>query len=174
MRIVTPYWTARTLTSDLFNEMENLFEGATQAEPSQVYDERSFGPACEIAESDEHYYMSVDLPGMKKEEIKIEIANKLLTISGERKRENMADKKMKVQRYEKSYGSFKRAFSLPTGVDESKIEAIYENGVLELCLPKTLQAKPRQIEINTGKTGLFDKLLGSKKNNVELKDVNSN
>lgn len=174
MRILTPYWTPKALTADIFEEMEHLFADAPRAAKKEVYDERNLGPACEVSESDEHFYMSLDLPGMKKEDVTIELSNNILTVSGERKRESSTDKKMKIQLYEKSYGTFKRCFNLPATIDENKIEARYENGVLELYLPKTVAAKPRQIEINASKGGIFDKLLGSKKNNPEFKDVNSN
>ena len=173
MRLVTPYWTAKTLTSDIFDEMQSFFDDARLDVRKTNYDERSFGPACEVSESDEHFYMNVDLPGMKKKDIKIEFADNILTVSGERRREVNSEKKTKVQLYEKSYGFFKRSFNLPTTIDESKIEARYENGVLELYLPKTAAAKPRQIEIATGKTGIFDKLLGGKKDSAQIKDVAS-
>ncbi|UOF00114.1 Hsp20/alpha crystallin family protein [Bdellovibrio reynosensis] len=141
MRTLATYWPTRTLSSNLLGEMDRLF---TQP----VYDERSFSPVCEISEAEEHYLLSVDLPGMKKSDIKIELVDKLLTISGERKRE-VSEKKETVQRYEKSYGFFKRSFTIPSSVDAEKVEARYEDGVLELFIPKAASAKPRQIEIQT-------------------------
>lgn len=170
MRMLTPYWTTRHLASDLFEEMDRVFEDWNRVSPNPVYDERTMHPPCEIAEADEHYFMSIDLPGMKREDIKIEISDNVLTVSGERKRES-SEKTHKIQRYEKSYGFFKRSFSLPASVEPDKVEARYEDGVLELYLPKPQAIKPRQIEIQTGKTGIFSKLLGSKKANHELKDV---
>lgn len=170
MRILTPYWTAKALTSDLFGEMENFFDDTATLARKNYYDERSFGPACEISETPEHFHLTVDLPGMKKEDVKIEMAENTLTVSGERKRERNTDAKAKVQLYEKSYGFFKRSFTLPASVDESKIEARYEDGVLEINLPKTAAAKPRQIEIKAGKGGLFDRLLSDKKGETETKD----
>ncbi|MBY0452833.1 MAG: Hsp20/alpha crystallin family protein [Bdellovibrionaceae bacterium] len=171
MRILTPYWTTKSLTSDIFGEMENIFNEATHSAAKNYYDERSFGPACEVSETAEHYFMTVDLPGMKKEDVKIELADNVLTVSGERKRERNTDANAKVQLYEKSYGFFKRSFTLPTTVEESKIEARYENGVLELYLPKTSAAKPRQIEIKSSKGGIFERLLSSdKKGDVEMKE----
>lgn len=168
MRMLTPYWTSRTFTSDLFDEMNKFFEDARFASPTD-YDERTFAPACEIAESTDHYLMSLDLPGMKKEDIKIEMVENVLTISGERKRQTPTDPTHKIQRYEKSYGFFKRSFTLPTTLDSSKVEARYENGQLELYLPKIQAAKPRQIEIQSDKSGFFEKLLGSKnENNSEI------
>lgn len=161
------------VTSDLWNEMDRFLDDWTQpSSTKRHYDERSFNPACEIVESGDYLLMSVDLPGMKQDDIKIEMSDDMLTVSGERKRES-TEKNHKLQRYEKSYGFFKRSFALPSAIDADKIEARYENGVLELYLPKTPAAKPRNIQIQSGKTGIFEKFLGSKKNNQELKDVTS-
>jgi HSP20 family protein len=173
MRMLAPYWTTRSLASDLFDEMETWMNDTGRVTTPRAYDERSFDPACDISEADEHYLMSLDLPGIKKDEINIEVNNNILTVSGERKRESASDKQ-KVQRFEKSYGFFKRSFTLPTSVDADKVEARYEDGVLELYLPKTQAAKPRHIEIQSGKgAGFFDKILGTKKNTSELKDVSA-
>lgn len=163
MKLLTPTWNKQnSLSTDLFDHMERFFEDFPTAERNRNYDERSFAPATEITESDEHYMMSFDIPGMKKDEIKIEVDSNMLIISGERKRETKSDKKDKVQRFEKSYGFFKRSFSLPQGIDYSGIQANYENGVLELALPKTADAKPRRIEIQSGPGGFINKLLGNK------------
>ncbi len=158
MRTVTPFWTTSRLTTDLFDDMDQVLQ--TWANHRPAYDERAFNPPCEISETSDHYLMSVDLPGMKIEDIKIEVVDQVLTVSGERKRE-VSESKM--QRYEKSYGFFKRSFTLPTSIQGDQVEARYENGVLELYLPKTQAAKPRKIEIQTGKSGIFDKLLESKR-----------
>jgi HSP20 family protein len=173
MRILTPQWTNRSLASDLMTEMDQFFNDWTPTNRSEFYDERSFNPACEISETEEHFMMSVDLPGTKKSDIKIEVANDILTVSGERKRESMTDKKAKLQHFERSYGFFKRSFSLPTSIDADKVEARYEEGVLELYLPKVHTAKPRQIEIQSDDCGIFDRLLGSKKNNQDAKNVST-
>ena len=165
MRIITPYWTNRSLTSDLFDEMDKFAEDFNNWATRGVYDERTLMPSCEVSETEDHYIMSLDVPGMKREDIKIELTNNILTVSGERKRETISDKKEKFQRYEKHYGFFKRSFSVPQLTDSSQIEARYENGVLELYLPKLAAAKPRQIEIKTGKVGFIEKLLGSKNDN---------
>jgi HSP20 family protein len=144
--MLTPAWTSRSLASDLFDEMDRFFNAS---ELAKAYDERSFAPATDVTETEDHYLMSLDVPGMKKEEIKIEVADNVLSVSGERKRVTAPDKKERVQRYEKSYGFFKRSFSLPNSIDAEKVEALYENGVLELYLPKVAQAKPRQIEVQS-------------------------
>lgn len=168
MRMLTSYWPTRSLASDFFGEMDRVFDEVLKA-PVAAYDERSFQPACEITESEEHYAMSVDLPGMRKEDIKVEMNGDVLTISGERKKETTS-RQERVQRYEKAYGFFKRSFTLPTSIAADRIEAHYENGVLELCLPKTQLAKPRQINVQSGSGGLFNRFLGSKKVSADQKD----
>ena len=100
MRTIIPYWTTRSLTSDLFNEMDRFFNDWNPYSSQRVYDERSLDHSCEFAENEDHYIFSVDLPGMKKENIKIEVVGNQLTISGERKRENL-DKVQKNQDQEK-------------------------------------------------------------------------
>lgn len=174
MRIITPHWTSRSLTSNLFDEMDQFFQYWDQGvvSDSKAYDERSFSPSCEVSENDDSYLMSIDLPGMKKDDIKIELSRNLLTISGERKREHL-DKNHKIQRYERTFGFFKRSFNLPETVEFDDVVARYENGVLDLIIPKTQAAKPRQIEIQSGKNGFFDRLLGAKKPPEDLKDVTS-
>lgn len=169
MRILTttPYWTPRSFTSEIsgiFDEMHRM---------TNAYDERSFAPGCEVTEHEGHFLLSMDLPGIKKEDVKIDLTENLLTISGERKRESNGDKQQKFQLFERSYGFFKRSFTLPTSVDGNKVEARYENGVLDLYLPKIEAAKPRKIEIQNSKSGFFEKLLGSK-NTEEMKDVTNN
>jgi HSP20 family protein len=173
MKMISPYWATRNISSDLFDEMDRAFDTFNNVFASRGYDERAFDPACEISETEDHYLMSVDLPGLKKEDIKIEMAGDNIVVSGERKREVNSNQKHRVQRYEKSYGFFKRSFALPTSVDVEKAEAHYENGVLELYLPKTQAAKTRKIEIQSGKEGFLNKLMGSKKNEKEAKEIAS-
>lgn len=162
MKILTPYMTTRNLNSDLWTEMDRFFDDWGSPVLARSYDERSFAPASEFIEADEHFILSLDVPGMKKDDIKIEMSENTLTVSGERKRET-TDKNEKIQRYEKSYGFFKRSFALPSSIDADKVEAHYEDGVLELYLPKSVSAKPRSIQIQSGKTGVFERLLNTKK-----------
>lgn len=165
MTILQPYRTRESFQSNWFDQMEEFFSDLTATSNHGMYDERSFHPACEVSESDESFLISMDLPGLRKEDLKIEITNNTLAVSGERKR--MGAENAKLQRFERSYGFFKRSFSLPSTVDAGKIQAHYEDGVLELFVPKAELAKPRQIEVQTGRNGIFEKLLGSKKHNSE-------
>lgn len=136
--LITPFWSNRGFASHFMHGMEE-------------YNENTFSPACEVSESENNYLMSLDLPGMKIENIKIEVADDILTVSGERSREKSSEDQGKLQRFEKSYGFFKRSFQLPTTIDGSKVEARYQDGVLEVALPKTEKAKPRTIEVQKGK-----------------------
>lgn len=161
MRTLTPFFTSRNLTSDLWREMDRMFDHFTPP-GLPVYDEREFAPASELIEEENHYMLSIDIPGMKKEDIKIEVADGNLIISGERKNEKRSEANQ-IHRYEKTYGSFKRSFVLPNTIAAEKVEARYEDGVLELYLPKTEVAQAKKIEIQSGKGGIFDKLLEAKK-----------
>ena len=173
MRLITPF-TPRALTSDLWTDMDRLFD-EFKFTNLPAYDERQYGghytTATEIVEGDNHFMFSVDLPGLKKEDIKIEVQERTLTISGERKREEKSDKN--VQRMEKYYGTFTRSYTLPTLVDAEKIEAHYQDGVLELYIPKVAAAQAKKIEIQSGKSGFFDKFLNVKKTNSEQKEIST-
>ena len=107
-----------------------------------------FAPRVDTAETDAAYEVTAELPGVEEKDVKISIENDVLSISGEKKSEREEKKKDYVLS-ERSYGSFKRAFTLPDNVDVEKIAAKYEKGVLKVTLPKTAPspAKHREIPI---------------------------
>jgi HSP20 family protein len=109
-------------------------------------------PAVNIQETEESFSVEVAAPGKTKEDFNIELENDVLTISSEDKKENeTTEKNGRYTRKEFSYSTFKRAFSLPDSVDSEKISAQYNNGVLEILLPKKEEAKvqaKRMIEIS--------------------------
>jgi HSP20 family protein len=113
------------------------------SEPAAV---RPWTPAVDVAENENELVLTADLPGLKKEEIKLRIENGSLIVSGERKFVN-DDKKTGYHRIERSYGSFKRIFQLPETVEVDKVGAAYEDGVLRITLAKKELAKPRTIDI---------------------------
>jgi len=103
-------------------------------------------PRVDIAEQNGGYELVADLPGLKKEDIKIEIEDNMLTLRGEKKLEE--EKKDKNYRLcERYYGEFVRTFTLPENVDRDGIVAEFKDGVLKLEIPKTEKAKPKQIEV---------------------------
>jgi HSP20 family protein len=109
-------------------------------------------PAVNIMETEDNFRVEVAAPGMSKEDFSIELDNDVLTISSEQKKESEnSDEDGKYTRKEFSYSNFKRAFSLPDSVDSSQISAAYNNGVLEIGLPKKEEARvqpKRLIEIS--------------------------
>ncbi len=120
----------------------------------------TFNPACDIEETDSHYLVSFDVPGISKDNLKIEVVDNMLTVSGE-KRTEQEQKKAAQHLIERSYGQFKRSFTLPAHVDADKVEANYQDGVLTVSIAKAESAKPRQIKIGEGKTSLFKRLANS-------------
>ena len=132
--------------ANLFNfgkELEHFFN---RYEDSDVDDISSFTPAVDIVETKENLLLSVEIPGVNKDDVKLSIENNVLTISGEKKRLVEVDED-DYRRYERSYGSFRRSFNLSSKIDNEKIEAKFNNGVLEVKLPKKEESKPRQIEV---------------------------
>jgi HSP20 family protein len=103
-------------------------------------------PATDIFEDAEGLKISIELPGLKPEDVKLTIENDTLTIRGEKK-QVAEEKTTKVHRYERSYGSFERSFTLPNTVDAERVAARFEDGVLTVTLPKAEKAKPREIEV---------------------------
>lgn len=108
--------------------------------------DRAFRPAVDVYEEGDAVHIDVELPGLKPEEIKVNVEGDVLTISGERKRETNG-KKDGYQRYERSYGSFTRAFSLGQDVDPESVKAAYDHGVLKLALHKKAASKRREIAV---------------------------
>ena len=97
-------------------------------------------PAVNITENKDHYNLSLAVPGLKKNDFKIDVEGNILTISSE-KEENKEEKDAQFTRREYSYSSFNRSFTLPDEVNKEKIDAAYEDGVLKLTLPKKEEAK---------------------------------
>jgi HSP20 family protein len=103
-------------------------------------------PAVDIHETEDGYVVKADLPGLKKEDIQIDLKDSTLTLKGEKKFEEKVSKDNYI-RTERAYGTFVRSFTLPHNVDAEKIKASYKDGVLELTLPKKEEAKPKQIKV---------------------------
>jgi HSP20 family protein len=139
-------------------EMDSLFDDFFS--PTRTGSETTsfWTPACEITEEKNHYLLSLDMPGIAKDDIKIDVTDNTVTVTGERHKEE-EKKEQGAWHSERQYGRFLRSFTLPSGVDSGKIEADYRDGVLKLMVPKAESAKPRQIKIGGG-SGFFGKLIG--------------
>ena len=103
-------------------------------------------PVVDIEETEKEYLIKAELPEVKKEDVKVEMLDGVLTIEGERKQEK-EEKGKKFHRVERSYGKFVRQFALPTEVESTKIQAEFKEGLLNVHLPKTALAKPKTIEV---------------------------
>jgi HSP20 family protein len=142
---------ARELQS-IQSEMNRLFN--TFFEPSAAGNGavmRRWSPAMDLVETDEHFVLRADLPGVSEGDVKIELDDNVLTISGERKAAH-EERKEGFYRVERAYGSFSRTLTLPEGVDAEGISANFDRGVLEVRVPKPEQRKPRKVEISVGGT----------------------
>ncbi|MBU1698882.1 MAG: Hsp20/alpha crystallin family protein [Candidatus Eisenbacteria bacterium] len=128
--------------NDLSRELNRLFEGDSTSGCSAC----NWAPAMDVIEKDDNYIVTMDLPGLSKEEVELTLHNNHLNIKGERKIEH--DEKIEnVYRSERIRGMFERTIKLPTAVNTENVEATFTNGVLEIRLPKTEEAKARQIAI---------------------------
>lgn len=127
---------------DLFNEFFKQFE---QEEAKEVFD---FTPSVNTREGEDAYYIDVDLPGVKKEDVEINVDENLLTIKGKRETKEEVEKE-DYYRIESAYGTFSRSFTLPEKVDVEKIEAKSDDGVLEIVIPKlkVIKESTKKIQI---------------------------
>ncbi len=104
-------------------------------------------PRADIVERDDHHEISIELPGLDRDDVKVSVENSQLTISGETKTEDTKEGEG-YRRIERRYGTFSRSFTLPKGVDAEKIGASFKNGILHLDVPKPVEVMPKQVEIN--------------------------
>jgi len=112
---------------------------------------RRWMPAMDLVETEDHFVLRADLPGLAEGDVNIEVEDNVLTVSGERKAEHETTKEG-YHRVERAFGSFSRSLTLPEGVDADAVTASFDRGVLEIRIPKPEQRKPRKISIGVGDT----------------------
>lgn len=139
LTVWNPFSELQKSINSLFKDYERDSEGALTTS--------DWLPAIDIYENENEIVLKGELPGMTKDDVKIVFENDTLTISGEKK-EDKEIKKEDYHRVERFYGSFSRSFRVPQAVDKEKFTAKFKDGILEINLPKTEEAKPKQIEIN--------------------------
>lgn len=132
-------------------EMNRLFGTFfdNQSGVSATRGTRRWIPAMDLVEDEDHYVLKADLPGVFESDVTVELEDNVLTVSGERKSEH-EERKDGYHRIERASGSFSRALTLPEGVDPDAIRASFDNGVLEVRIPKPEQRKPRRVSIGVG------------------------
>jgi len=133
------------LVTDLQDDMNHLFSSTLHRGPQSSFGE--FFPSLEVKEDENQFSLHLDIPGMERKDLDISVVGNTLTVKGERKEEE--NKKGKGYFYsERRYGSFQRSVELPAEVDADKVAASYKEGVLELTLPKSEKARPKQIKVD--------------------------
>lgn len=138
-----PLWPLSQLRSDIERLFEEPFSDWLAPTPGLFGD---WGPPVDVFEDKNNVIVKVEIPGMKKEEIAVDMVGEMLNISGERK-EEAEYKGAGSYRSERYFGHFHRSVSLPAAVQAEKIDAHYKDGVLTITCPKTEEAKRKQIEI---------------------------
>lgn len=133
----------------LQEEVNRVFESVFPSSMGEDEESRSavWAPRMDLTETDDNYHLSVDLPGISKEDVTISVEDSRLTIRGERRDESQHETEDMV-RMERTFGSFYRSVRLPKSVNEDKIGATFNNGVLSVDIPKTEKSKPKEIKIS--------------------------
>ena len=144
--VLTP-WTSFGRLSDLRDEIDRLFESPLAELARSTNLLGGWTPAVDVHEQKESFIVKAELPGMKKEDIALSWHDGSLSISGERKSETKHEDS-EVCRAERFVGRFQRTLTLPAPVAADKAKAQYKDGILTVTLPKTEEAKPKQIEVS--------------------------
>jgi HSP20 family protein len=141
-------WEPLRELSSLQTEMNRLFNTVFDApQPGNGGGQaRRWVPAMDLLETEEHFVLRADLPGLGEEDVAIELEDNVLTVSGERRAEH-TEKQEGFYRVERAFGSFSRSLTLPRGVDAEAVTAAFDRGVLEVRIPKPEARKPRKIAI---------------------------
>jgi len=146
MKMTLVRWTPqRDWLWNVQHEVGRLFDDM-MGETAARSGEATWVPAVDIQEQGEEYLVSVDLPGLRREDVKVSVKDNVLFISGERRQEH-TEEQGNFHLTERAYGSFRRAFTLPRTVESAKIRANYNDGVLKVSLPKAEEAKQREIDV---------------------------
>jgi HSP20 family protein len=139
-----PFRTLARMREDMDRLTSGWSGGIT---PETTFAGGVWAPPVNIAETDDSYSITADLPGLSKDDIKVTYQNGVLTIQGERKEEKEENNKKNWHRMERVYGMFERSFRLPMPVKAEQVQAEFKDGVLKLTVPKAEEAKPKQIEV---------------------------
>ena len=141
-------WEPLREVSSLQTELNRLFNTMFESPTVGNGGTRRWSPAMDLLETEDHFVLRADLPGMREEDVAIELEDNVLTVSGERKSDHEENGEG-FYRVERAFGSFSRSLTLPRGIDAEAVSAGFTNGVLEVRIPKPEQRKPRKIAIST-------------------------
>jgi HSP20 family protein len=139
-------WEPAPFSTDFSRLFNSFFDTPTTAASSAA---RRWIPAVDLTETEGEYVLKADLPGLTDKDVHIEVENNVLTVSGERKSEH-EEKGNGFHRVERTYGAFSRRLALPEGVDPEAVKASFENGALEVHVPKPEARRPHKVAITAG------------------------
>jgi HSP20 family protein len=146
-------WEPAREINSLQQEMNRLFSSFFDTPPAGAGGNggspRRWIPAMDLVETDDHFVLRADLPGMSEGDVDLSLEDNVLTLSGERRTEHEQGGEG-FYRLERATGAFSRSLTLPEGVDGDAISARFDNGVLEVRIPKPEQRKPRKLQISVG------------------------
>jgi HSP20 family protein len=126
-------------------EMSRLFD--TLLTGSDGLSQQRWSPAMDLVEADDHFVLKADVPGMSEDDVRIEIRDNALTVSGERKAEHERSERG-WHRVERSFGRFSRTLTLPEGIDPDAVTASFARGVLSVRIPKPAERRPRVVTVS--------------------------
>jgi HSP20 family protein len=139
-------WNPINELDDLTTRMNRLFARAPWDGGRELFASADWIPSCNVDENETEYHVRAELPDVRKEDVHVRFENGVLTIEGERNDEK-EEKNVKVLRREMSYGRFVRSFSMPDAIDESKVRAVFDKGMLNVTMAKMRAREPRAREI---------------------------
>ena len=131
---------------DRLSSLRDLFDSAFALASTAPAWQRDWAPALDVSEDDHNLVVDLELPGVKKEDFDISLENDVLTIAGERRREEQEGEGESFRR-ERFFGRFSRSITLPVAVQSDQVTAKYEDGILHITLPKAEEAKPKKIAV---------------------------
>jgi HSP20 family protein len=142
-------WDPGRELDSLQSDVNRLFDSFFGSRPGNGIRRQRWVPAMDLVEEDDSLVLRADLPGMSEDDVDIEVKDGVLTVSGERK----AEEKKQGEGYyrvERAFGSFSRSLSIPEGIDPEQVSAQFDNGVLEVRIPKPAERKPHRVQIGKG------------------------
>lgn len=141
-------WEPAREISSLQQEVNRLFNSFFDA-PVSGAGARRWTPAMDLVEQDDHYVLRADLPGVSQDDVELSLEDGVLTVAGERRAEH-EERGEGFVRLERATGAFRRSLTLPEGVDGDAITATFDNGVLEVRIPKPQERQPKRVQITVG------------------------
>lgn len=127
------------------DEMSSLMESFFSDTPARMFSETSLFPPVDIVDGDKELLVKCEVPGLKPDDFKISVADRTLTIRGEKREEHTEENG--YYRHERTFGSFVRSFTLPCAIESDKVDARYRDGILEIALPKSTEDRGKEIKV---------------------------